>query len=100
MQRIIVESTEDGIKTISSAKACKIVLKSRSMQTFNQKSSEPLDSNMSSTREKEKNEMTCLKEENEKLTNEFAKWEQRWVHIKKKKLDLGEEEEDDAPSNT
>lgn len=52
MQRIIVESTEDGIKTISSAKACKIVLESHSMQTFNQKSSEPLDNNMSSTREK------------------------------------------------
>ena len=38
------------------------------MQTINPKSGESLSSNVSSTREKEKNEMTYLKEANEKLT--------------------------------
>ncbi|KAA0025954.1 formin-like protein 4 isoform X2 [Cucumis melo var. makuwa] len=103
MKRIIAESTEAGVLTISSAKACEIVLGSRSMQTVNPKSGESLGSNVSSTREKEKNEMAYLKEVNEKLTHELAKWEQRWNDIKKK-LDLGaegeEEEEDNAPSNT
>ena len=37
------------------------------MQTVNLKSGESLGSNVSSTREKEKNEMTYLKEENEKV---------------------------------
>ncbi|KAA0036786.1 CACTA en-spm transposon protein [Cucumis melo var. makuwa] len=101
--RIIAESTEAGVQTISSAKACEIVLGSRSIQTVNPKSGESLGSNMSSTREKEKNEMTYLKEVNEKLTHELAKWEQRWTDVKKK-LDLGaegeEKEEDNAPSNT
>ncbi|KAA0053315.1 hypothetical protein E6C27_scaffold102G001330 [Cucumis melo var. makuwa] len=92
MQRIIAESTEAGVLTISSAKACEFVLRSRSMQTLNPKTGELLRSNVSSTREKEKNEMTYLKEANEKLTHELAKWEQRWVGIKKK-LDLREEEE-------
>ena len=54
------------------------------MQTINPKSCESLGSNVSSTREKEKNEMTYLKEDNENLTNKLAKWKQRWVDIKKK----------------
>ncbi|KAA0032076.1 transposase [Cucumis melo var. makuwa] len=81
--RIIAESTEAGVQTISSAKACKIVLGSHSMQIVNLKSGESLGSNVSSTREKEKNEMAYLKEVNEKLTHELAKWEQRWTDIKK-----------------
>ena len=92
MQRIITESTEAGVQTISTAKACEFVLGSRSMQTVNPRSGESLRSNVSSTREKEKNEMAYLKEANEKLTHELAKWEQRWANIKKK-LDLREEEE-------
>ncbi|TYJ96742.1 uncharacterized protein E5676_scaffold986G00340 [Cucumis melo var. makuwa] len=57
MQRIITESTEAGVQTISSAKACEFVLRSRSMQTVNPRSGESLRSNVSSTCEKEKNEM-------------------------------------------
>ncbi|TYK16485.1 hypothetical protein E5676_scaffold21G002890 [Cucumis melo var. makuwa] len=89
-----VKSTEAGVQTISSAsaKTCEFVLGSRSMQTVNPKSGESLGNNVSSTCEKEKNEMAYLKEANEKLTHELAKWEQRWVDIKKK-LDLREEEE-------
>ena len=45
------------------------------MQTVNPKSGESLDSNVSSTHEKEKNEMTYLKEANEMSTNELAKFE-------------------------
>ncbi|KAA0040145.1 transposon protein, putative, CACTA, En/Spm sub-class [Cucumis melo var. makuwa] len=78
MQRIITESTEAGVQTISTAKACEFVLGSRSMQTVNPRSGESLRSNVSSTREKEKNEMTYLKEANEKLTHELAKWEQSY----------------------
>ncbi|KAA0035762.1 uncharacterized protein E6C27_scaffold403G00370 [Cucumis melo var. makuwa] len=78
MQRIITESTEAGVQTISTAKACEFVLGSRSMQTVNPRSGESLRSNVSSTREKEKNEMAYLKEANEKLTHELAKWEQSY----------------------
>ena len=45
---------------------------------------------------KKKNEMTYLKEANEKLTHELVKWEQRWADMKKK-LALRDEEEEDAP---
>ncbi|KAA0056379.1 hypothetical protein E6C27_scaffold186G001230 [Cucumis melo var. makuwa] len=78
MQRIITESTEAGVQTISTAKACKFVLGSRSMQTVNPRSGESLRSNVSSSREKQKNEMAYLKEANEKLTHELAKWEQSY----------------------
>ncbi|KAA0054757.1 uncharacterized protein E6C27_scaffold437G00350 [Cucumis melo var. makuwa] len=73
-----IQSTEAGVQTISSAKACEFVLGSRSMQTVNPRSGESLRSNVSSTREKEKNEMAYLKEANEKLTHELAKWEQSY----------------------
>ena len=54
MQRIIAESTEAGVQTISSAKVCEFVLENRSMQTVNPKSGESLGSNVSSTHEKKK----------------------------------------------
>jgi len=92
MQRIIEESTEDGVQTISNVEVCKKVLGSRSALVSNPKSLAPAIIDDSYAYEKEErikkiDELTekyaKMAEQNEKLMSQLAMWEDRWTDVQK-----------------